>query len=111
MNKYWKAPLFMLSSGYLVYKGIQCNTLFTENSSLFENSIIGTSENLTYRTRRDLYRNDRDKIILGLIGVIGLSMIDSYVSAHLYDFDVDDKLTSNLIITPNNISMNLQIKW
>jgi hypothetical protein len=110
-EQYWKAPLFMLSSGYLVYKGIQCNTLFTENSSLFDNSIIGTSENLTYRTRRDLYRNDRDKIILGLIGVIGLSMIDSYVSAHLYDFDVDDKLTSNLIITPNNISMNLQIKW
>ncbi|MFH0765818.1 MAG: DUF5683 domain-containing protein [Calditrichota bacterium] len=41
----------------------------------------------------DFYRNDRNRLTWYLTGVIILSMVDAYVDAHLFDFDVSDKFS------------------
>jgi len=44
-----------------------------------------------------------------LAGVVILSVTDAYVDAHLYGFDVSEKLTYKLYFTPDKISA--AIRW
>lgn len=53
-----------------------------------------------YTNAREFYRDDRDKfyIYAGLIYLINL--LDAYISAHLFDFDVSDPTASGYITAP-----------
>ncbi|MDP8228225.1 MAG: DUF5683 domain-containing protein [Candidatus Electryoneaceae bacterium] len=42
----------------------------------------------------DSYKNNRNRLTWYLAGTIILSMLDAYVDAHLYHFDVSDDLSS-----------------
>jgi hypothetical protein len=47
------------------------------------------------KNARDFYRNQRDEFILYLALTYFLNIIDAYVGATLYDFDVSDELGGN----------------
>ncbi|GAB6008017.1 DUF5683 domain-containing protein [Dysgonomonas reticulitermitis] len=52
-------------------------------------------ESLTSRLKRgkDFYRRNRDLSIIAAVGVYALCMIDAYVDAQLYDFDISPDLS------------------
>lgn len=46
----------------------------------------------TFQRRRNFYRNYRDYCIVGMLGVYLVSIVDAYVDASLYHFDVSPEL-------------------
>lgn len=45
------------------------------------------------RRSRDYFRRNRDLAIIGVIGLYAISMIDAYVDAELFDFDISTDLS------------------
>ncbi len=45
------------------------------------------------KQRKDYYRRNRDLCIIGMIGLYAVSMIDAYVDAQLYHFDVSPDIS------------------
>lgn len=46
----------------------------------------------TFQRRKNLYRNWRDYCVVGMLGVYLVAMVDAYVDAALYHFDVSPEL-------------------
>ena len=63
-------------------------------TSLDPSSVINDA-NFKDRLKRqkDYYRRYRDLSIIITVGVYALSMIDAYVDAHLFDFDISPDLS------------------
>jgi len=61
----------------------------------------------TVRQNRDRLRRNRDLLILGVGFVYALQAADAYVSAHLRDFDDDERLA--LVFTPDGLALRLTL--
>lgn len=93
-EQYWKVPLFALPIGGLGAWAYYNETKRAEFAD--EAAAIGEG-NDGYADAVALMRSYRDRRDLGIAftsGVLILSMVDAYVGAHLFDFDVGDSLSS-----------------
>lgn len=123
-RKYWKLPI--VYGGFIgfyyaiswngryyndytkAYKAIMSgNYRSPENIAIWGSFVQGTRpENLTdsqirslttrFKNNRDSYRRYRDLSIIGAVAFYGLCMIDAYVDAHLFDFDISPDLSMRL---------------
>jgi len=90
-ESYWKIPVVWGVLGWFTYLYVENNNLYKEYRDLYSESLEdGGLGDPYYRRARDTYRNERDKyaLILGLSYL--LNLIDAYVDAHLFDFDVTE---------------------
>lgn len=88
-ESYWKIPIVWGVSAWFAYNWIEQNDSYKYYQDLYNISLTETSNgNSDYKSLRDFYRDDRDLfgIYLGL--TYFLNLIDAYVDAHLFDFDV-----------------------
>lgn len=53
----------------------------------------------TMKRKKDYYRKYRDLCIISMIGVYFVAMIEAYVDAHLYNFDISDNLSMKIAPT------------
>lgn len=114
VESYWKAPLFLGAAGTCAYFIIDNNSKFNSKQKEIDNliSIDPTNYKINYLKRqREVYRDNRDQAAFFLAGVYLLAAIDSYVGAHLFDFNVDDNVSVNLAPTNNSVSLFLNIKF
>lgn len=51
------------------------------------------------KKKKDSYRRYRDLCIISMVGVYFVAMIEAYVDAHLYNFDISDNLTMKVAPT------------
>lgn len=89
-ESYWKIPVVLGVTGWIVYNWIDSNNEYHYYRKLY-------SQNLNLPTRiREFYRDQRDlfAIYLGLAYL--LNMVDAYVDAHLFDFDVTEEPLTRL---------------
>lgn len=110
-EQYWKIPLFAGAAGYFVYRVIQYHNLFSDKAAAADG--VGRDDP-TYdrlKAEREFYRDERDLNAAYFLGVEILNMIDAYVGAHMFDFDVDDDVTSRIYLDPLNNSIGLNIRW
>ncbi|WP_221409246.1 DUF5683 domain-containing protein [Dysgonomonas alginatilytica] len=63
-----------------------------KNPELLTDGEIATWRN-RFKRQRDSYRRYRDLSIIGAVALYGLCMIDAYVDAHLFDFDISPDLS------------------
>ncbi len=99
-KQYWKVPIVlagMLTFGHFihynnqVYHGLRNAALLTSQGLTNPYQAIITSESSLIRNR-DVFRRNRDfLIILGSAFYI-LQIVDAHVSAHLEEFKINDKL-------------------
>ncbi|MEO9869529.1 DUF5683 domain-containing protein [Ekhidna sp.] len=99
-KQYWKVPIVLagvITFGHFinynnkVYHGLRNATLLTSKGQTNPYQSIISSESALVRNR-DLFRRNRDfLIILGSAFYI-LQIVDAHVSAHLDEFKVNDKL-------------------
>lgn len=119
-RKYWKLPIVyggFLGFAYAIswngryygdysdaYNAIMSDDPYSTQSSAIwlpftgkELSEISQSELTQYQTafknRRDYYRRYRDLSIIGTVALYALCMVDAYVDAHLFDFDISPDLS------------------
>lgn len=98
-ESYWKVPVIWGTAAWFVYNWVDNNKLYNEYKSLYQ-----TSESEYYKRLRNFYRDQRDKftIYLGLLYL--LNLVDAYVDAHLFDFNVNESMGRN------DFQINLRIK-
>jgi hypothetical protein len=101
---YWKAPIVWGLGGYWIYEWVKLNNLYHDNRDLYEQSINDpqTSPGTTarYKEIRDFYHDERDKFAWYLGALYMVNLVDAYVGAHLYDFDVSGDLGADGRIEP-----------
>lgn len=113
-RKYWKLPIVyggFVGCVYALNWNSQMYNDYTQayldimddnpNTNSFEDfigrGVTITESNLAeyqerFKSRKDLYRRQRDLSIIAFIGVYVLSIIDAYVDAELSDFDISKDL-------------------
>ncbi len=98
-ESYWKIPVIWGTAAWLIYNWVDNNNLYNNYKSLYQ-----SSELEYHRRLRNFYRDQRDKftIYLGLLYL--LNLVDAYVDAHLFDFDVNENMGRN------DFQLNLRIK-
>ena len=91
---YWKVPLIWGLGGYWVSEWIQQNNHYQEFRDKYSASITPQlpSGNGQYLQLRDFYRDERDSFAWYLGALYFLNLVDAYVGANLYDFDVTPDL-------------------
>ncbi len=114
VESYWKVPVFLGAAGTCVYFIVDNNNSFKDKQSQIDKAIaLNPSDPYIdlYKRQREVYRDNRDQAAFFLAGVYILSALDAYVGAHLFDFDVSDKISMNLFPNKNNLlNVNFQIK-
>ncbi len=98
-ESYWKIPIIWGTAAWFVYNWVDNNNSYNNYKNLYQNS-----QNEYYRRLRNFYRDQRDNftIYIGLLYL--LNLIDAYVDAHLFDFNVN----SNSLKA--DFQINLRIK-
>ena len=93
-------------------------TIFVRNGE--ESTYVSNSqfqENL--KRRKDYFRRYRDLSIIITVGVYALSIVDAYVDAQLFDFDISPDLSLHLepvvspktSVTPRTYGLNCSLKF
>lgn len=140
-RSYWKAPLVWGGYAALIY-AISWNTSkynkyhkayisIADNDSTTNDYMqyipVGKTDDPTtnawlrtaIKQKNDSYRRSRDYSILGMIGFYGLTILDSYVDAQLYDFDINPNLSIHIepvlfssgLINNNSIGLNCSLTF
>ena len=88
-ESYWKIPVIWGFLGYFAYKALDNNKLYNDYASLADRQ---TDPNLIskYKNIRDQARDIRDSYFVYMALTYLLNIVDSYVDAHLFDFDVSE---------------------
>ena len=121
-RKYWKLPIIVGGFMGLAY-GISFNSrYFTDYSNAYRDAYSNDPNANSYinflpysyrnnkewieknkewirsslKSKKDYYRRNRDLCIVGMLAVYGLAMIDAYVDAQLYTFDISPDVSMKL---------------
>lgn len=94
-ESYWKIPIIGGLVGYFGYEYFRNNNLYKDYRDRYVESQTGVNpagdQNL--KILREFYRDQRDDFVWYFLIVYVVNMVDAYVDAHLFDFDVkEDKL-------------------
>lgn len=106
-NQYWKIPLIysgaIILGHYINYNHRIYHEFRTaliaeiDGDPTTENPYKNTGYSQTYLTRyRDLFRRNRDFLMIIGAAYYLLNIVDAHVSAHLLEFDVNDKLSMEM---------------
>jgi hypothetical protein len=107
-EQYWKIPVFALPAGWFIYRVVSLNSLFLQKSREADQAGRNSPAYPRLKLEREAYRDERDLNAAYLLGVEILGMIDAYVGAHLFDFDVGDDISSKLQIAPTGLGLSVR---
>lgn len=97
-ESYWKLPIVAVAGGTLGYYIFYNNGKFLDYRDKYEAS--QTPDNPggddRYKRLRESYRDLRDTYLLYFAIFYLVNLADAYVDAHLYDFNVSDKIKLGL---------------
>ena len=124
-RKYWKLPIIYGGLLGLIYGYSFNNKYFTTYSNAYRDLALNSPNKSyldflppgydveakrdylekTFKRKKNMYRTWRDYCLVGMIGVYLVSMVDAYVDASLYHFDVSTDLDAD-----NNPTLMLSYK-
>jgi len=86
---YVKSAVIVGLQAYLVGLALHHNSRLQDYQDLMDNSISGDSDYLTYKLKRDEYRDNLRSDYWWMGTVLVLSVADAFVDAHLYNFETE----------------------
>lgn len=95
-GRYWKVPLILGFGGYFGTQWFRMNDRYADSRSKYDESVrVGANKGqgdaqLLYE--RDFYHDERDRFAFYFAITYLLNLVDAYVGASLYGFDVGDNL-------------------
>lgn len=115
VESYWKVPIFAAGAGACLYGIIWNHSQYTTKSDEVNAAVADTnfskSALAVLKSQREFYHNSRDLSGLYLIAVYVISAVDAYTGAHLYDFDVSDKLAIRVVPDFRQTGLMVQARW
>jgi hypothetical protein len=111
-ESYWKIPIVLGLTGFLVAGIIQENNSFLDYRDRYAASITPTqlSGNLVLKQFREYYRNNRDTYAWYFLITYLVQCVDAYVDAQLYDFDISDEAHASLRLLPSG-RLSFSLSW
>jgi hypothetical protein len=102
LDQWYKAPFIIGGIGACLAGAFIQNNRYLYTSDSVHNQLArgDTTTSLRYAHAREFYRDDRDKFYIYAAIVYIANLIDAYIAAHLYDFDVSDPGPSPYIMMP-----------
>jgi hypothetical protein len=95
-GRYWKVPIILGFGGYFVSKWLKANDLYLSARGKYQQSVErgenGGQGSAQFLYERDFYRDERDKFAFYFALTYLLNIVDAYVGASLYNFEVTDNL-------------------
>jgi hypothetical protein len=88
-ESYWKAPIIWGISGWIIHNWIVNNNLYRDYRDRYLESVLSGSENSNYKLYREFYKDQRDLFAIYLGLTYFLNLVDAYVNAQLFSFDVE----------------------
>ncbi|NDV94998.1 hypothetical protein D0T84_08720 [Dysgonomonas sp. 521] len=114
-RKYWKLPIVYGGALGLTYAITWNGSRYSEYSQAYKDLVLGTGTSYLdfgvsqsdvdsnkqryvdlFKKKKDFFRRNRDLAIIISVGVYALCMIDAYVDAQLYDFDMSPDLSMRI---------------
>ena len=117
-ESYWKIPILVGFGYYLASQWIDNNDSTKHYRDLFTKSITSElpSGNSQYQLLREFYKDQRDMFSWYFFIYYIVNLVDAYVDASLYDFNVGEDLS--IRVTPSfnampvqRVGVNLQIRF
>lgn len=112
-ESYWKIPVIGGLIGYFGYEYFRLNNLFKDYRDDYASSQTAENPNgnLRLKTLREFYRGQRDDFIWYFVIVYVVNLVDAYVDAHLFDFDVSDEKFLRSGINDKEYRLKLKFKF
>jgi len=110
VHQYWKAPLFFAGTLVMYYYTFKHNSDFLDYSKQYDDLLKQNPNDpnlYIIKQKRENARDNRDISIFLLCGVYALSMLDAYVDAHLFNFNVSEKLSIQVSPSQNGFCFNV----
>jgi hypothetical protein len=114
-RKYWKLPIIYGGALGLTYAITWNGARYSEYSQAYKDLVLGTGTSYLdfgvsqsdvnsnkqryidlFKKKKDFFRRNRDLAIIISVGVYALCMLDAYVDAQLYDFDMSPDLSMRI---------------
>lgn len=112
VESYWKAPIFFVGAGTLIYIIIDNQIKFADYDRITSRMAKTDPDYNMTKLYREYYRDNRDMSGFYLLAVYVLATVDAYVGAHLYDFQVDDNLSMSIGISSIPVpAVGIQIRF
>ena len=97
-ESYWKVPVVWGFIGYFAYVWIDNNKSYKSYSVRYSETLLNDPRNTELlnglKEYRDIYRDQRDEFAIYIGLTYFLQLVDAFVDAHLFDFNVTpDPLT------------------
>lgn len=108
-ESYWKIPIIAGLVGYFGYEYFRQNNFYKDYRDQYSASQTPQNPegNSSLKALREFYRDQRDDFVWYFTIVYVLNLVDAYIDAHLFDFDVkDDNSGSNSKIYKLNFRIN-----
>lgn len=127
-RKYWKLPFVYAGYAALVYAISWNGGYYTKYKKAYVSLVDGKPTTNEYEKfipagqnlatvdstwfsqvlnqKQMSYRNNRDLAIIGLIGFYGITLLDAFVDAQLFDFDISPNLSMRLEPVLNSSNFN-----
>ncbi|MCX6167946.1 MAG: DUF5683 domain-containing protein [Ignavibacteriales bacterium] len=105
-ESYWKIPVVWGVLGALGYQWSVNNNSYVLNKDKYAESFnTKAGGNITYYRMSQFYRDQRDLVAVFIGLTYFLNLVDAYIDAHLFDFDVSK------INSVENLRLSLKIKF
>jgi len=86
---YVKSALVAGLQAFLIGTAVRHNDKMEHYQNLMDNSVTGETDYLTFKLKRDSYRDDLRSDYWWIGTVLLLSVADAFVDAHLYNFSAE----------------------
>lgn len=110
-EQWWKAGIFLGAAGYFLGRAFYLNGLYIDKRTEAGLYPTNSSTYALLKQQREAYRDDRDLNYAYAAGVWIVGMIDAYVGAHLFDFDVSTDKSSQIYIPADRPGIGLAMRW
>jgi hypothetical protein len=112
-QSYWKIPVIAGLSAYFGYEYINNNNKFKDYRDQYNSTITPENPfgNQNLKTLREFYRNQRDDFVWYFLIVYVVNLVDAYVDAHLFDFDVKEEKLVQYGKTDKTYLLKLNLKF
>ncbi len=112
-QSYWKVPIILGLCTYFGYEWYDQNKKFIDYRDQFAAS--QTPENPAgdpgLKTLREFYRNQRNDFTWYFIIVYVINLIDAYVDAHLFDYDVKEEKINSLGVIDKKYMIKFHVNF
>jgi hypothetical protein len=112
-HSYWKIPIIAGLSAYFGYEYFGNNNKFKDYRDKYDASVTPQNPfgDQDLKSLREFYRNQRDDFVWYFIIVYVVNLVDAYVDAHLFDFDVREEKLSRLGKTNNKYRLKINFSF